>query len=241
MTGGSGFETRAIHAGNRRPADRCGDGADLPDLDASPRTGSAAQGLRSTPGPQSHPPPALEACLASLEGAAFGFCFASGMAAEDAGARCWPPATTWWCDRRLRRHVAAGGQGARPAAWPTTPRPHVARQPGRRVRPETKMVWIETPSNRCSRSSTSPPGRLRRRAGARTVSTTPSPLPTADTAGARGRHRRPLHDEILGGHSDVVGGFAGVNDGGVAERLGFFQNAAGRCPGPWTASSPCGD
>jgi cystathionine gamma-synthase len=38
--------------------------------------------------------------------------------------------------------------------------------------------------------------------------------------------------KYLGGHSDVVGGFAGVNDGAVAERLAFLQNAAGAVPGP---------
>src|SRR5439155_9142568 len=38
--------------------------------------------------------------------------------------------------------------------------------------------------------------------------------------------------KYLGGHSDVVGGFAGVNDGGLAERLGVLQNAAGAVPGP---------
>ena len=61
--------------------------------------------------------------------------------------------------------------------------------------------------------------------------------------------------KYLGGHSDVVGGFAGVNDGALAERLGFLQNAAGAVPGPdgllpraagpqdaaacgWTATAP---
>jgi cystathionine gamma-synthase len=39
--------------------------------------------------------------------------------------------------------------------------------------------------------------------------------------------------KYLGGHSDVVGGFVGTNDGGLAERLAFLQNAAGGVPGPF--------
>jgi cystathionine gamma-synthase len=38
--------------------------------------------------------------------------------------------------------------------------------------------------------------------------------------------------KYLGGHSDVVGGFLAVDDAGLAERLAFFQNAAGGVPGP---------
>jgi cystathionine gamma-synthase len=38
--------------------------------------------------------------------------------------------------------------------------------------------------------------------------------------------------KYLGGHSDVVGGFAATNDEGSAERLRFLQNAVGGVPGP---------
>jgi cystathionine gamma-synthase len=38
--------------------------------------------------------------------------------------------------------------------------------------------------------------------------------------------------KYLGGHSDVVGGFVATNDSAWAERIGFFQNAAGGVPGP---------
>ncbi|MEX2627069.1 MAG: PLP-dependent transferase, partial [Ilumatobacteraceae bacterium] len=39
--------------------------------------------------------------------------------------------------------------------------------------------------------------------------------------------------KYLGGHSDVVGGFLAVDDPDLAERLGFFQNAAGGVPSPF--------
>ena len=38
--------------------------------------------------------------------------------------------------------------------------------------------------------------------------------------------------KYLGGHSDVIGGFAATNDPELATRLGFLQNAAGAVPGP---------
>src|ERR1700722_3053662 len=38
--------------------------------------------------------------------------------------------------------------------------------------------------------------------------------------------------KYLGGHSDVIGGFAATNDPRSAERIGFVQNAAGAVPGP---------
>jgi len=39
--------------------------------------------------------------------------------------------------------------------------------------------------------------------------------------------------KYLGGHSDVVGGFVAVDDGALAERIGFVQNAAGAVPSPF--------
>jgi cystathionine gamma-synthase len=39
--------------------------------------------------------------------------------------------------------------------------------------------------------------------------------------------------KYLGGHSDVVGGFAGVADAELGERIAFLQNAAGAVPGPF--------
>ena len=41
--------------------------------------------------------------------------------------------------------------------------------------------------------------------------------------------------KYLGGHSDVVGGFAATDDDGIAERLGFLQNSLGAVPGPFDA------
>jgi cystathionine gamma-synthase len=231
-----GFETRAIHAGQA----------------ADPQTGAvmvpiyqsstfAQEGIGRHKGYEyartGNPTrTALEACLASLEGAAFGFCFASGMAAEDAVLRLLSPGDhvilptdayggTW----RLVAKVHA------PAGLVYDCAPLVSVDNLASVwTPQTKMVWIETPSNPLlSIVDIGAVAAFAAERGARTV---------VDNTFATPYLQQPLglgadvvvHSttKYLGGHSDVVGGFAGVNDGVLAERLGFLQNAAGAVPGP---------
>ena len=60
----------------------------------SPRRRSASTGATSTPAAATRPGPPSKPCLASLEGAAHGLAFASGLAAEDAVLRLLRPATT---------------------------------------------------------------------------------------------------------------------------------------------------
>jgi cystathionine gamma-synthase len=179
---------------------------------------------------------ALEACLGSLEGAAFGFCFASGMAAEDAILRLLAPGDhviiptdayggTW----RLVDKVHAPVGLAYDAADLTSIDNLVAVW-----RPDTKMVWIETPSNPLlSVVDIAAVAFYAAERGARTV---------VDNTFATPYLQQPLilgadivvHSttKYLGGHSDVVGGFVGVRNDALAERLGFLQNAAGAVPGP---------
>jgi cystathionine gamma-synthase len=101
-------------------------------------------------------------------------------------------------------------------------------------KPETKMVWIETPSNPLlSIVDIAAVASYAAERGARTV---------VDNTFATPYLQQPLElgadivvhstTKYLGGHSDVVGGFAGVNDGALAERLGFLQNSTGAVPGP---------
>ncbi len=47
------------------------------------------------------------------------------------------------------------------------------------------------------------------------------------------RYRRVLHDEYLGGHSDVVGGALVAADADLGEQLAFHQNAIGSIAGPF--------
>lgn len=233
---GSGFETRAVHAG--QPADPVTGAVMVPIYQSST---FAQEGVGRHKGYEyartGNPTrTALEACLASLEGAAFGFCFASGMAAEDAILRLLSPGDhvviptdayggTW----RLVDKVHAPAGLAYDAADLTSVDNLAAVW-----KPETKMVWIETPSNPLlSIVDIAAVASYAAERGARTVVDNTFATPYLQQPLALGADI-VVHSttKYLGGHSDVVGGFAGVNDGALGERLGFLQNAAGAVPGP---------
>src|SRR5205085_4830378 len=101
-------------------------------------------------------------------------------------------------------------------------------------RPNTRLVWIESPTNPLlGIVDIAAAARLAHDRGARCV---------VDNTFATPYLQQPLvlgadivvHSttKYLGGHSDVVGGFVGVRNDALAERLGFLQNAAGAVPGP---------
>ena len=236
MMGEEGFETRAIHAG--QPPDPKTGAVMVPIYQTST---FAQEGVGHHKGYEyartGNPTrTALEECLASLETAAFGFCFASGMAAEDAVLRLLAPGDhviiptdayggTW----RLVDKVHAPAGLTYTAADLTSLDNLVSAW-----RPETKMVWIETPSNPLlSIVDIAAVAFYAAERGARTV---------VDNTFATPYLQQPLvlgadivvHSttKYLGGHSDVVGGFVGVRNDALAERLAFLQNAAGAVPGP---------
>ena len=110
--------------------------------------------------------------------------------------------------------------------------PNLARAPRRHRRGWSGSSRRRT---RCSTSSTSAPRpRRRTRSGA---------LLVVDNTFATPYLQRPLElgadvvvhstTKYLGGHSDVVGGFAATNDPTVAERLRFLQKSLGAVPGPF--------
>jgi len=179
---------------------------------------------------------ALQRCVASLEGAAHGFAFASGLAASDAILRLFAPG-----DHVIIPNDAYGGtyrlvaRVFEPAGYPYTPVDLSDLEAlASAWRDETKVVWIETPTNP-----------LLRIVDIRAI---------ADFARARGAVvvvdntfatpylQQPLSlgadivvhssTKYLGGHSDVVGGAIALNDDERAARLGFLQNAIGAIPGP---------
>jgi cystathionine gamma-synthase len=177
---------------------------------------------------------ALEACLASLEGARFGMCFASGMAAEDAvlrrverGGHVLIPHNAYGGTHRLLARVIGADfttvdlsdAAAVEAAW----------------RPETVMVWVETPTNPLlGIVDIAQVAAIAHDRGAACVvdNTFGTPwLQQPLTLGAD----VVVHSatKYLGGHSDVVGGFVACNDPDVAASIGFVQNAAGAVPGPF--------
>ena len=179
----------------------------------------------------------LEANLAALEGAAAGFAFASGMAAEDAVLRLLAPGDhlilpndAYGGTYRLatRVHAPAGlavdtvdlvDVAALEAAW----------------RPATRMVWVETPTN--------PLLRVVDIAAVAEIAHARAALVVVDNTFATPWLQLPIalgadvvvHSttKYLGGHSDVVGGFVATNDDELAGRIAFLQNAAGAVPGPF--------
>jgi cystathionine gamma-synthase len=233
------FETRAIHVGQE------------PD----PATGAVAvpvyqtslfvqddvehdQGwfYSRTDNPTRH---ALERCIASLEGAAHGFCFGSGVAAEDAVLRLLRPGDHLVVSRDLyggtyrllHRLWEDGGLSFSPADLTDAAAIDAA------WRDETRMVWIETPTNpRLEIVDVAAVSALARDRGAVAV---------VDNTLASPYLQQPLSlaadvvvhstTKYLGGHSDVIGGWAGTSSDGLAERLELVQRAAGAVPGPMDA------
>jgi len=179
----------------------------------------------------------LEATIASLEGAAHGFAFSSGMAAVDAMLRLLRPG-----DHILIPNDAYGGTyrlvssiyaGSGVTFSPVELRDHDAVQAA--WRDETRLVWLETPSNpKLNIIDIEAVAAIAHAHGAPCI---------VDNTFATPYLQRPLElgadavvhssTKYLGGHSDVVGGLVVTNDEELAGHLGFVQNSAGAVPGPF--------
>jgi cystathionine gamma-synthase len=232
-----GFETRAVHAGQEPdPAS----GAVVPPISVSSTYAHRGVGRHSGYEYSRSGNPtrrAYEVCVASLEGAAYGFAFASGMAAEDALLRLLAPG-----DRVLIPDDAYGGTyrivsqvfaplgvewtavdftdpGALEREWPS----------------DTKMVWLETPSNPAlTVVDIGALSRVAHERGARVVVDNTFATPYLQRQLGLGADA-VVHSatKYLGGHSDVVGGFVAVDDRELAAHVGFLQNAVGAVPSPF--------
>lgn len=103
------------------------------------------------------------------------------------------------------------------------------------VTPQTKMIWLETPSN--------PLLKIFDIAAIATIAKKKSVMLTVDNTFATPALQQPLalgatlvvhsSTKYLNGHSDVVGGVAMTNDDALAETLHFVQKAAGAVPSPF--------
>jgi len=181
---------------------------------------------------------ALEVCLASLAGGAHGLAFASGLSAEDAvlrtlvrpGERVLLGNDAYGGTFRLISKVHAPAGCAWSAVDLTDPLGLDASWPGDAV-----VVWLETPTNpMLTCIDIEAVAAVAHRHGARCV---------VDNTFATPYLQRPLEHgadvvvhsttKYLGGHSDVIGGFAALDDDAVAEPLRFIQNAAGAVPAPF--------
>ncbi len=179
---------------------------------------------------------ALEANLAALEGGTAGFAFASGLAAT----------TTLLHMFGAGDHVVAGND-----LYGGTYRlfERVLRQTGlsftyvdptnpgafdEAIRPETKLVWVETPTN--------PLLKLCDIAAVAEICKRRGVLLAVDNTFCTPVLQRPLDlgadlvvhstTKYLNGHADVVGGAIVVNDAALQQKLAFLQNAIGAVPSP---------
>ena len=236
----TGFETRAIHAGQEPDPTT---GAVVPPIYAtSTYKQDGVGGLRRGYEYSRSANPtrtALEECLAALEEGERGFAFASGLAAEDTllRATCAPgdhvviPDDAYGGTYRLFAKVAEPwGLQHTPAAVADVDAVRAAVQPGR-----TRIVWVETPTNPLlGIADVEALAAVAHEAGALLVvdNTFASPyLQQPLTLGAD----VVVHSttKYCGGHSDVVGGALVVRDHQVADTVAFHQNAVGAVAGPF--------
>jgi cystathionine beta-lyase/cystathionine gamma-synthase len=182
---------------------------------------------------------ALQAALASLENAEHGIAFSSGLGATTTLMHLVNPG-----DRVVLIADVYGGvyrmtsQVYEPKGYvfDYVPAPEFA-DLASRLDERTRMVWIETPSNpmlnvvdiRAAADAAHAVGAILVVDNTFATPYLQSPLDLgADVV---------MHSttKYLGGHSDVVGGFAATNDPTIAERLYFLQKSLGAVPGPFDA------
>ena len=236
------FETRAVHAGHRhRSLDRIGRAAH-PSLDhVRPRSrgrlpiGGHTYIRESNPNQEQ-----LEEALAPLEGGEAALVFASGMAAGHRAppgaaarlARRSSPTTSTTASAPPPRSSSPTG-GSAPTSWHGRSRGARARRSGR----ETRLVWLETPSNPLLQvidlAGAAALARARRRAAR--WSTTPSP-PRRSSGRSSSGADVVLHSttKYFGGHSDVQGGaLVFARRGELCERVAHLRHVLGAVASPF--------
>lgn len=234
-----GFETRAIHAGQ----------------DPEPITGAVITPIFQTstyaqPSPGDHTGyeysrtgnptrTALEEALANLEGARFGYAFASGLAAEDTVLRSLVSGDhvvlgndAYGGTFRLISQVVTRAGVTWSAADLTNPAAL-----DRDWNPATKIVWMETPTNPLlTVFDIAAIAEVTHKNGAKLVVDNTFASPYLQQPIEHGADL-VIHSttKYIGGHSDVVGGFAATNDEEWANDIQYLQNAVGAVPGPQDA------
>ena len=234
-----GFETRAIRAG--QPHDQRTGGVVTPismsttfaqDSPGSPKNGYE---YSRTGNPTRH---AYEACVASLEGAQYGFAFASGLSAEDALFRQLTPGSqillgndAYGGTFRLIDSVHGKKSGLANAAVDLT-KPEQIKEVWT---PDSRMVWLETPTNpMLSVFDIQAISDVVHDLGGMVVVDNTFATPYLQQPLALGADV-VVHSatKYIGGHSDVVGGFVATNNESLAEDLVYIQNAVGAIPSPF--------
>ena len=237
-SGRRGFSTRAIHVGQE--PDPATGATIVPIYQTSTYTQEAPGRHKGYEYSRTANPTrsALEECVASLEGAEYGLAFASGLAATVATMSLLSPGD----------HVVAGDDlyggtyrlfervlprtGGLEFTYADTTDPASVEEA---LRPETKLLWIETPTNpMLTLSDIAELSEMAHERGA---------VVAVDNTFASPYFQNPLalgadivvHSttKYMGGHSDVVGGAVVTSNPAFYEGIKFYQNAAGAVPGPF--------
>ncbi len=180
---------------------------------------------------------AFEDCAAALEGGTHGFAFSSGLGASTTVLHTLKPG-----DHILCGDDVYGGtfrlldKVMKPLGFDTTFIDMTdAAKVRAALRPTTKMVWMETPTNPLLKIfDIAAVAEIAQKAGIPLV---------VDNTFATPFLQRPLDlgativvhstTKYLNGHSDVVGGLVVTSHPELAERIGFLQNAMGAVPSPF--------
>ena len=231
------FSTLAIHAGHGRDTSF---GAVMTPIYQT--STFAFQGVNQ-PGPYDYSRSgnptrkALETCLAALEGGQSGFAFGTGMAAETTVAMLFKPGEHMIVHNDLyggTYRLLSAIMGERGLALEYVDlRDQAAVRAA--MRPETRAIWIESPTNPCMNLvDLEAVARIGREAGVLTI---------CDNTFLSPYFQRPLEmgvdivvhstTKYINGHSDVVGGAVVVRDPALGERIGYLQNALGTCQAPF--------
>ncbi|TCO58492.1 cystathionine gamma-synthase [Actinocrispum wychmicini] len=237
-----GFETRAIHVG-QRPDPRTG--SVIPPIYATSTfaqdgVGGLREGGYEYSRTRNPTRTALEECLASLEGGRHAQAFPSGMAASDVAMRTMlrpgdhiviPDDAYGGTFRLVDKVLSLWGIEHTPVHQADLAAVRAA------VRPNTKVIWCETPTNPLlAVSDVSGLAAIAAEAGAKLVVDNTFATPYLQSPLGLGADV-VLHSttKYLGGHSDVVGGALITSDDELNDQFAFLRNAAGAVPGPFDA------
>ncbi len=232
------FSTRAIHAGQQHDPTT---GAVMVPIYATSTYAQQSPGVhKGFEYSRSQNPTrmAFERCIADLESGTHGFAFASGLAAIatilellDSGDHIIATEDIYGGSFRLFDQVRKRSAALHFSFVDMSDLSAIERA----IRPNSRMIWIETPTN--------PLLRLADLDGIAALARKHRLIAVADNTFASPFAQRPLESGIdivmhsttkyLNGHSDIIGGCAVVNNDELGEKLKFLQNAIGAIAGPF--------
>ena len=235
-----GFDTRAIHAGQKNDPVT---GAVMTPIYATSTYAQESPGVHKgyeysrTSNPTRK---ALEDCIASLENGDQGFAFASGMAATstilellDSGDHIIASDDLYGGTYRLMEDVRKRTSSLEFSFVDFSKTSNITDA----IRPNTKMLWLETPSN--------PLLKITDLEAVSSVMEKKNIIKVCDNTFSSPRIQQPLDfgfdivmhsaTKYIGGHSDVVAGLAVTSKdrSDLSERLAYLINASGGMTGPF--------